>query len=135
MKDEITLKTELQNLKQEEKSNVLNWALEVKQIQQNKNLSKKEKIYELRQLNNQKTFVNAVSISKNFFIEKWKSANWAKRIALVGGGIGLVIGGSQGAGIAALGGAIGVPLFLVTAGGGALIGLIIESLDPNTKKR
>ncbi len=107
----------------------------MKQIQQNKNLSKKEKIYELRQLNNQKTFVNAVSIFKTFFVEKWKSANWAKRIALVGGGIGLAIGGSQSAGIAALGGAIGVPLFLVTAGGGALIGLIIESLDPNTKRR
>lgn len=135
MNTETKLKEELKNLKQDEKDTVLNWALEVQQIQKNRDLNKKEKIYELRQLNNKKAFLNAFSISKTFFIEKWKNANWTKKLALIGGAIGLSIAGSQGAGIAALGGAIGVPFFLVTAGGGALVGIIIETLDPNSKKK
>ena len=43
----------------------------------------------------------------------------------------VVIFGGSGAGIAALGGAIGLPLFLLTGAGGALVGMIIERLDKN----
>ena len=49
-------------------------------------------------------------------------------MAILAGGGTLLTAGLAGSGIAALGGAIGVPLFLLTAAGGSFVGLIIDSL-------
>ena len=123
-------KSEIKTLEDSERQNVLNWAVEVRKIQKNKSLSKKEKIYDLKKLNNKQAFKNAVSLSLKYFKNSWKKANWAQRIGIIGFGGGLALAGiSGGAGIAALGGAIGLPLFLITAAGGAFIGTIIDSLD------
>lgn len=134
MEPDELIKKELKNLNQEEKNNLLNWAIQVREIQQNNNLTKKEKIYNLRLLNNKKAFFNSIKLIQTFFSMKWKKASWSTRLALIGGSAGLLIAGSQGAGIAALGGAIGIPFFLVTAAGGALIGTIINNLNNNKDK-
>ena len=61
----------------------------------------------------------------------WDDRNWASRLALSGVSISLAVGGAEaGAGIAALGGAIGVPLWLVLGSGGAFLGTLIEELRP-----
>jgi hypothetical protein len=58
----------------------------------------------------------------------WDDRGWGARLALGGITLGTVAFGSQGAGIAALGGAIGVPLWLVLGAGGAFLGCLIEEL-------
>jgi hypothetical protein len=99
-------------------------------IQQDKLIFKREKIYDLKKLNNKQ----AISLSLKYSINYWKDANWAQKIGIVGLGGGLALAGtSGGAGIAALGGAIGLPLFLVTGAGGAFIGTIIDTLVKKQK--
>jgi hypothetical protein len=124
------IKSDLEKLNDIERQNVLNWAVEVRKIQQNNKLSSKEKIYDLKNLNNKQVFKNVISIVLNYSKSYWKKANWAQKIGIIGltGGL-IVAGASGGAGIAALGGAIGLPLFLVTTAGGTFIGTIIDSLN------
>jgi hypothetical protein len=124
------IKSDLEKLDDIERQNVLNWAVEVRKIQQNNKLSSKEKIYDLKNLNNKQVFKNVISIVLNYSKSYWKKANWAQKIGIIGltGGL-IVAGASGGAGIAALGGAIGLPLFLVTTAGGTFIGTIIDSLN------
>ena len=129
------IKSDLEKLNDTEKQNVLNWAVEVRKIQQNNKLTTKEKIYDLKNLNNKQAFKNVISIALNYSKSYWKKANWAQRIGIIGLTSGLIIAGaSGGAGIAALGGAIGLPLFLVTTAGGTFIGTIIDSLNKKTEK-
>ena len=129
------IKSDLEKLNDTEKQNVLNWAVEAKKIQQNNKLTTKEKIYDLKNLNNKQAFKNVISIVLNYSKSYWKKANWAQRIGIIGLTSGLIIAGaSGGAGIAALGGAIGLPLFLVTTAGGTFIGTIIDSLNKKNEK-
>lgn len=134
MEQDELIKKELQSLNQKEKSNLLDWAIQVREIQQNNNLTKREKIYNLRSLNNKKAFFNSIKLIQIFFSMRWRKASWPTRLTLIGGSAGLLlIAGSEGAGIAALGGAIGIPFFLITAAGGALIGTIINNLNNKDK--
>ena len=65
----------------------------------------------------------------------WDDRNWPARLALSGVTVGLVAGGpGAGAGIAALGGAVGVPLWVLTAAGGAFLGTLVEELKPLLSK-
>ena len=65
----------------------------------------------------------------------WDDRNWPTRLALSGVTMGLVAGGpGAGAGVAALGGAIGVPLWILTAAGGAFLGTLVEELKPLLSK-
>ena len=57
----------------------------------------------------------------------WKERGLPARMAMAAAAAALTLSG-QGAGIAALGGAIGVPLFVVFGAGGALAGVIIDEL-------
>lgn len=129
------IKSDLEKLNETERQNVLNWAVEVRKIQQNNKLTTKEKIYDLKNLNNKQAFKNVISIVLNYSKSYWKKANWAQRIGIIGLTSGLIVAGaSGGAGIAALGGAIGLPLFLVTTAGGTFIGTIIDSLNKKNEK-
>ena len=58
----------------------------------------------------------------------WDERSWAGRLGL-GGAIGtLAIAGNAGAGIAALGGAIGIPLWIVLGAGGLTAGTLVDTL-------
>jgi hypothetical protein len=57
----------------------------------------------------------------------WEERSLPARMAMGAAVAALTLSG-QGAGIAALGGAIGVPLFVVFGAGGALAGVIIEEI-------
>ena len=59
----------------------------------------------------------------------WRDSNWSARIGLSAAVIIALGFGGQGAGIAALGGAIGVPLWIVFGSGGAFIGMLIDKLE------
>lgn len=58
----------------------------------------------------------------------WDDRGWVARTGLAGAAAGAAVFGGQGAGIAALGGAVGVPLWLVFGAGGAVLGSLIEEL-------
>jgi hypothetical protein len=57
----------------------------------------------------------------------WEERSLPARMAMGAAAVALTLSG-QGAGIAALGGAIGVPLFVVFGAGGALAGVVIDEI-------
>ena len=63
----------------------------------------------------------------------WDERSLSGRMGLGAAAVGVAVFGSQGAGIAALGTAIGVPLWVVLGGGGAFAGMLIEELTAKRK--
>lgn len=63
----------------------------------------------------------------------WDERGTKSRIGLVGIAIGATVFGGQSAGIAALGTAIGVPLWVVLGAGGAFAGMLIEELSAKSE--
>jgi hypothetical protein len=59
----------------------------------------------------------------------WDERGLKSRGFILGGGAGLVLFGGQGAGIAALGTAIGVPLWIVLGAGGTFVASLIEEME------
>lgn len=118
----------LDSLNEEERKQLLTWAESVKTIQKDKDLSKKEKIRQLTKLSNSKAFKSCSKVAMSYSKSYWKNASYAERLGIIGAGGALTLAGVGGAGIAALGGAVGVPLFLLTAAGGTFIGTIIDKI-------
>jgi hypothetical protein len=58
----------------------------------------------------------------------WEERGTKSRFGIAGAGVGLAVFGTQGAGIAALGGAIGVPLWVVLGAGAYFAPVLIEEL-------
>jgi hypothetical protein len=58
----------------------------------------------------------------------WDERDSKSRFGIAGAGVGLALFGTQGAGIAALGGAIGVPLWIVLGAGAYFAPLLIDEL-------
>lgn len=56
----------------------------------------------------------------------WSDRSWAARLGGAGAAVGIAVFGSQAAGIAALGTAIGVPLWVVLGSGAAFAGVLVE---------
>lgn len=59
----------------------------------------------------------------------WDERGVAGRFTIGGVVLGATVFGGQGAGLAALGSAIGLPLWLVLGAGGALLGTLVEELS------
>lgn len=59
----------------------------------------------------------------------WRDRAWAARLGLGAAAVAALAYGGQGAGIAALGGAVGVPLWIVLGGGGAFAGMLVDELQ------
>jgi hypothetical protein len=58
----------------------------------------------------------------------WDERGTKSRFGIAGAGVGLALFGTQGAGIAALGGAIGVPLWVVLSAGAYFAPVLIDEL-------
>jgi len=58
----------------------------------------------------------------------WDDRGLAARVGMIAAIAGIVTFGSQGAGIAALGGAIGVPLWVIFGAGGAFLALLYQEI-------
>jgi hypothetical protein len=65
----------------------------------------------------------------------WDERSKAGRFGLAGAGIGVALFGGQGAGIAALGTAIGVPLWVVIGSGAAFAGVLVEEFGRRGRNR
>ena len=55
--------------------------------------------------------------------------SWGARLGLGAAAVGALAVGAQGAGIAALGGAVGVPLWMVLGAGGRFAGMLVDELE------
>ena len=73
------------------------------------------------------------SISKAVKKFAWDKRNAKSRLGILGLGLGLTVFAGQSAGIAALGSAVGVPLWIVFGAGGTFAGFIIEEIERNHK--
>lgn len=58
----------------------------------------------------------------------WDERTWSARLALSGAVIGAIAFSGEGAGIAAFGTAVGVPVWIVLGGGGAFAGMILDQI-------
>lgn len=115
---------------------VLAWAQRAQEITGRDDLSKGEKLRQLTDLETApavKAFIIGLSAALKQHL--WDERSWPARGALSGLALGVVALGGQGAGIAAMGGAIGVPLFLLTTAGGLVLGTVISELTNAEGKR
>lgn len=69
------------------------------------------------------------TISKGLKSTAWDNRGLAARLAMSGAIAGAVFFGGQGAGIAALGSAIGVPLWIVFGAGAGFIGILYDEIS------
>ncbi|HEV2147664.1 MAG TPA: nucleotidyltransferase family protein [Longimicrobiaceae bacterium] len=64
----------------------------------------------------------------------WRDRGWAARLGLGAAAVTALTRGGQGAGIAALGGAVGVPLWIVLGSGGAFAGMLVDELQRSIRR-
>jgi hypothetical protein len=64
----------------------------------------------------------------------WRDRSWAARLGLSAATLAAVTTGGQSAGIAALGSAIGVPLWVVFGAGGAFAGVVLDEIGHLEKR-
>jgi hypothetical protein len=119
--DEMTL---------DEQDTLRSWADEACVIRNDDSLSKTEKVKKLTKITNENKIT--IKFFKAFFkaVKKhtWDERGWPARMALAGLTVGAAIGGTKMAGIASAGIGIGVPVFILSSAGGALLGTIIEEI-------
>ncbi len=70
----------------------------------------------------------AIMISKELKRVGWDDRSWAARFALSGAVAGAAVFGGEGAGVAGLGTAIGLPLWIVIGAGAAFAGVFLDEL-------
>lgn len=136
MTAEKIIQDAIEKMSNEDRQLVLVWAQKVQDITSREDLSTGDKLRQLNDLDTApavRAFLSALLAALKQHL--WDDRSWPARGALSGLTLGVVALGGQGAGIAALGGAIGVPLFLLTAAGGALLGTVISEITEAGSKR
>lgn len=114
----------------EENKALLVWAKNLKKIRES-NLSKLEKAQKSISLtlNSKVIWPIVKKINSQLTKALWTDRSWKTRFGIGALAITLLTIGGQGAGIAALGTAVGVPLYLVIGAGGVLLGTLIDELE------
>ncbi|MDE0518565.1 MAG: hypothetical protein OXH36_03285 [Bdellovibrionales bacterium] len=117
----------------EQLKETLNIAQKIKVVQNDEVLTKKQKKQKIRQLvkKNKKLFLKMVFI----FLKRklWTERSWAIRLALIAIIPGVIKGGSVG--LATMGIGVGIPMFLITSFGGAFIGMVIDEIKRELKRK
>lgn len=125
---EGTVKEFVSTLSEEEKKLILKWSEKAVVIRGNRNLSHKGKLSEFSKLEHsalvQVLLTNLFISLKN---KIWTNQSWARRLGFVGLTTGISFGGAA-VGIATMGAGIGVPLILMTAAGGVILGAAIDEI-------
>lgn len=112
-----------------EREEVQRWVTRSLTVVENKDLTKTEKLAELRRIKPTKAVLRIlIALARVVKSKAWDNQSWARRLGLGGLAAGAVTFGTQGAGIAAFGTAVGVPLALLTGAGAALLGVVVDEL-------
>lgn len=118
------------SLNDDEKKLILVWSQNALTIRNNRSLTKKEKITRIQTLATPKVVkVIGIRIFEACKNKLWTNQSWARRLGIVGLGIGGFTFGGTGVGIATLGAGIGLPLLVLTAGGGVILGAVIDEVS------
>lgn len=119
----------ISKLSDAERAALLEWVQELIRIRE-MNIAKWSKIQLSVEATIKKKIIWPIirSIASEIKCNAWDNRRIASRFLIAGASLGLAIFGTQGAGIAALGTAIGVPLWIVVGGGSAFAGVLIEEL-------
>lgn len=118
-----------------ERTDLIRWAEELTQIRES-NLSIVSKTTKAIQLTLRSNVIwpaiRRIAIHLKRF--GWDERSWSTRLGGVGILGGLIAFAGQGAGIAALGGAIGVPLWIILGAGGTFLGTLLQELTNSRDK-
>lgn len=119
-----------------EREALLNWANELLKIR-DKNLPARSKAVEAVHLTARSKVIwpAAKMMAKEVKRHAWDERGIKSRFGLGGAAIGILAFGGQGAGIAALGTAIGVPLWVVLGAGATFAGMLVEELQKKETKK
>lgn len=114
----------------EERNNLSEWIEQLLLIK-NSELSKLQKSKKALKvtLSKESIFPLIKLIYKFFKKHVWDNRDKKSRLGIFGIGVGMTFFAGQGAGIAALGGAIGVPLWIIFGAGATFAGFILEEID------
>lgn len=125
----------VRSLSPDEKTLLLEWARRAREVTNDTTLSRTQKIERLKDLGARRDW-RAIFLRLFAFLRKhaWENRSWPSRMAVVGLGIGVTTSGAQWAGVAFSGTAIGVPIFLLTAAGGALLGTVIAEIERSLRR-
>lgn len=115
----------------EEKEQIKSWAEDAYVIRSDSNLTKKEKIQKLGSITNENKVIIKFLTAFFKFIKRhaWDERGWAGRLTLGGLALGTSVAGTKMAGVATAGMGIGLPIWLLSSAGGALLGTIIQELS------
>lgn len=126
----------IRHLSPEDRKLVLVWSEEIKKIRDDQSLSKAQKVKKVYKVKTSKVVIRFLKILfKTLKINLWDKRSWPFRLTVGGFALGVSVAGNEAAGIAALGSAIGIKLYLLTAAGGALLGTIIEEIKKETNEK
>lgn len=119
----------------EQRRALLQWALELEELR-NCSLGHAAKAQRAIQLTARKAVLAPLVRSNLQQTQQvlWSDRGWPARLALLGLTVGTLGFSGKAAGIAAFGRAAGVPLWLVFAASGALLGALIEELNRSAEK-
>lgn len=123
----------VKELNHEEKQILLVWSQKALNIKNNSDLSNLEKIIAISKLENQEPSKVIMSkLIKTLKNKVWTNQSWARRLGFIGLGTGFTFGGAA-VGIATMGAGIGVPLAIMTAAGGVVLGAAIDEITKELK--
>lgn len=106
-------------------------------IVRNSSVNKIQKIKSIVEATGKRKVIFPVlkSIYKSVKKYAWQDRGVKSRFGIIGIGVGATFFAGQSAGIAALGSAIGVPLWVVFGAGGTFAGFIVEEAERNFNKK
>lgn len=117
------------HMKETERREVLEWAERSLNVVRDSNLSRREKLVQLRKVKSTKAVLRLLlAVARLVKAKTWDGQSWARRLTVGGLGIGFATFGTKAAGVAAMGTAVGVPLALITATGALVLGVVIDEL-------
>ncbi len=120
-------------LSKDEQKLFLVWSEKAVAIRENSKLSSFEKVRSLSKIENGEVarliLLKCLEVLRN---KVWTNQSWARRLGFAGIATGLTFGGAS-VGIATMGAGMGVPLVMMTAAGGVILGAAIDEMKRELK--
>lgn len=118
------------HLNDEQRQDLIHWSRELLEIRES-GATPMEKARQALDATYNRKVVLAVLSSTGGALKQlaWDDRSWAGRLGLGGAAFAVAAFGGQGAGIAAVGTAIAVPLWIVLGAGGSFAGMLIDELQ------
>lgn len=122
-------------LSDSEKKALLVWSQKAVAIRDDNSLGKVAKVKALNSIENGE--IARIFMATVFKVAKektWTNQSWARRLGVAGVATGLTFGGAS-VGIATMGAGMGVPLIVMTAAGGVILGAAIDEIKKELKDK